>query len=170
MRTAPRTGEGGAAGISTLVIERDTWRLYETFSSYPQDGGKVWKAGSGAVFDLNSNKLRPAGWTSGDAAGLPILPGLLRYDEANQIVQRFTDKMHLPLVAVDGTMKRRLNSTAVAGQAHIKTGSLTGVRAIAGYVLDAKGRTVVVVCLINHPNTRSATAVQDALVRWIYDK
>ena len=64
-----------------LVIERDTWKLYETFSSYPQDGGKSWKAGSGAVFDLNSNQLRPAGWTSADAAGLPIFPGLVRYDE-----------------------------------------------------------------------------------------
>jgi hypothetical protein len=64
-----------------LVIERDIWKLYETFSSFPQDGGKSWKAGSGAVFDLSSNRLRPAGWTSADAAGLPIFPGLVRYDE-----------------------------------------------------------------------------------------
>ena len=76
----------------------------------------------------------------------------------------------LPLVAMDGTMKRRLNATAIAGQAHIKTGSLSGVRAIAGYILDAKGRTMVVVCIINHPNTRSASVVQDAVIRWIYEK
>lgn len=80
--SAPIEGGPTAKGDRhVLVIERDTWKLYETFSSYPQDGGKSWKAGSGAVFDLNSNKLRPAGWTSADAAGLPIFPGLVRYDE-----------------------------------------------------------------------------------------
>ena len=63
-----------------LVLDRDNWRLYELFSAYPLKNGG-WKAGSGAIFDLNSNKLRPAGWTSADAAGLPILPGLVRYDE-----------------------------------------------------------------------------------------
>ncbi len=74
----------------------------------------------------------------------------------------------LPVVAVDGTMKKRLSGADVAGQAHIKTGSLTGVRAIAGYVLDAKGRTMVVVCIINHARTQSAPAVQDALLNWVY--
>ena len=79
---APIEGGPTAKGDRhVLVIERDTWKLYETFSSYPQDGGKSWKASSGAVFDLSSNKLRPAGWTSADAAGLPIFPGLVRYDE-----------------------------------------------------------------------------------------
>ena len=79
---APIEGGPTAKGDRhVLVIERDTWKLYETFSSFPHDGGKSWKAGSGAVFDLNSNKLRPAGWTSADAAGLPIFPGLVRYDE-----------------------------------------------------------------------------------------
>lgn len=63
-----------------LVIDRDAWKLYELFSSYPEGHG--WRAGSGAVFDLKSDKLRPAGWTSADAAGLPIFPGLVRYDEA----------------------------------------------------------------------------------------
>lgn len=83
---APIEGGPTAKGDRhVLVIERDTWKLYETFSSYPQDGGKSWKAGSGAVFDLNSNKLRPAGWTSADAAGLPIFPGLVRYDEVMEL-------------------------------------------------------------------------------------
>lgn len=63
-----------------LMLDRDNWKLYELFSAYP-DGMGGWKAGSGAIFDLKSNKLRPAGWTSADAAGLPILPGLVRYDE-----------------------------------------------------------------------------------------
>lgn len=62
-----------------LIIDRDHWRLYELFAA--QRDGDVWKAGAGAVFDLDSNALRPRGWTSADAAGLPIFPGLVRYDE-----------------------------------------------------------------------------------------
>ena len=64
-----------------LVVDRDNWKLYELFAAYPQNAGQSWRAGSGAVFDLNTNVLRPAGWTSADAAGLPIFPGLVRYDE-----------------------------------------------------------------------------------------
>ena len=62
-----------------LALDWDNKRLYELFSAYPE--GKGWRAGSGAIFDLTSNKLRPAGWTSADAAGLPVFPGLVRYDE-----------------------------------------------------------------------------------------
>ncbi|WP_240506409.1 hypothetical protein [Thermoactinospora rubra] len=63
-----------------LVVGTGTCKLYELYAAYPRpDGG--WRAGSGAVFDLKSNKLRPAGWTSADAAGLPIAPGLVRYEE-----------------------------------------------------------------------------------------
>lgn len=74
--------EGGASSTGDrhiLVIDRDRWRLYELFSAYPQGAG--WHAGSGAIFDLNSNSSRPDGWTSADAAGLPIFPGLVRFDE-----------------------------------------------------------------------------------------
>ncbi len=63
-----------------LVVERDSCTLYELWKAEPQSSG-TWKAGSGAVFDLNSNDLRPDTFTSADAAGLPILPGLVRYDE-----------------------------------------------------------------------------------------
>ena len=74
----------------------------------------------------------------------------------------------LPVVAADGTMRRRLSNADVAGQAHIKTGALTDVRAISGYVLDARGRRVAVAFLVNHPNARGAQAAQDALLRWVY--
>jgi D-alanyl-D-alanine carboxypeptidase/D-alanyl-D-alanine-endopeptidase (penicillin-binding protein 4) len=74
----------------------------------------------------------------------------------------------LPLTAVDGTMKKRLWDAGVAGQAHIKTGSLTGVRAIAGYVLDARGRRLVVVSIVNHANAVNAEAAQDALLDWVH--
>ncbi len=63
-----------------LIVQEGTCLLYELFDARPTAGGG-WQAGSGAVFDLRANGLRPAGWTSADAAGLPILPGLVRYDE-----------------------------------------------------------------------------------------
>ncbi len=63
-----------------LVIDSGSCRLYELYYAFPQTDGS-WQAGSGAVFDLESNGLRPSGWTSADAAGLPIFPGLVRYDE-----------------------------------------------------------------------------------------
>lgn len=63
-----------------LVLDTDNCVLYEVFDAWP-DGNGGWEAGSGAIFDLNSNALRPDGWTSADAAGLPILPGLVLYDE-----------------------------------------------------------------------------------------
>lgn len=64
-----------------LVAELTNCKIYETFNSWPQNGGTSWAADSGAVFDLRSNALRPAGWTSADAAGLPMIPLLVRYDE-----------------------------------------------------------------------------------------
>jgi hypothetical protein len=64
-----------------LVIDRDRWKLYELFNAHPADRGASWKAAGGAIFDLKSNALRQIGWTSADAAGLPIFPGLVRYDE-----------------------------------------------------------------------------------------
>lgn len=76
--------EGGASSNGdrhVLIVDADNWRLYELFDAHPVNGGDRWTAGSGAIFDLSSNSLRPAGWTSADAAGLPILPGLVRYDE-----------------------------------------------------------------------------------------
>jgi hypothetical protein len=63
-----------------LVVDRDNCILYELYNAWPQANG-TWKADAGAIYDLSSNALRPAGWTSADAAGLPILPGLVRYSE-----------------------------------------------------------------------------------------
>lgn len=79
---APIEGGANADGDRhVLVLDRDRCKLYELFDAHRRDGGARWTAGAGAIFDLRSNRLRPAGWTSADAAGLPILPGLARYDE-----------------------------------------------------------------------------------------
>jgi hypothetical protein len=65
----------------TVVVDRDTCRLYETWATRKSGNPVKWSAGSGATWNLNSNALRPRTWTSADAAGLAILPGLLRFDE-----------------------------------------------------------------------------------------
>lgn len=78
---APIEGGPDSSGDRhVLVVDGDQCLLYELYDAYPQPDGS-WEAGSGAIFDLRSHALRPAGWTSADAAGLPILPGLVRYDE-----------------------------------------------------------------------------------------
>lgn len=76
----------------------------------------------------------------------------------------------LPVAAVDGTLRRRMKSAEVAGQAHVKTGTLTGVRSIAGYVLDAQGNRAVVVFMVNHANAFNAQAAQDALLGWVHNR
>lgn len=77
-----------------IVLDRANQRLYELYRAFPVDGGARWRADSGAVWDLRTGAPRPAGWTSADAAGLPIYPGLARYDEvaagAIQHALRFT--------------------------------------------------------------------------------
>ena len=77
--------EGGRSSPGdrhALIVDRSSCRLYELYALYPR--GRAWRACSGAIWSLRSNRLRPAGWTSADAAGLPIFPGLARYDEVKR--------------------------------------------------------------------------------------
>jgi hypothetical protein len=81
-RNAPIEGGRSSDGDRhVIVVDRAACKLYELYAAYPQNGGSSWKAGSGAIWSLKSNRLRPKGWTSADAAGLPILPGLARYED-----------------------------------------------------------------------------------------
>ena len=70
-------GDDADGDRHAIIVDSDSCRLYELFALYPTP----WSAGSGAIWSLTSNALRPRGWTSADAAGLPILPGLVRYEE-----------------------------------------------------------------------------------------
>ncbi len=83
--TADTPIEGGpnsSGDRHMIIIDRDNWFLYELYAVYPPaHSGQPYDAGSGAIWDLTSNDVRPAGWTSADAAGLPIFSGLVRYDE-----------------------------------------------------------------------------------------
>lgn len=91
---APIEGGANATGDRhVLVVDRDHWKLYELWNAKPATNG--WHAGSGATFNLATDASRPAGWTSADAAGLPIFPGLVRHDEVvdQQVIRhalRFT--------------------------------------------------------------------------------
>jgi len=76
--TAPIEGNG-QGDSHVIVVDKDNKKLYELYNASKSNG--QWQASSGAIFDLTSNAFRPAGWTSADAAGLPIFPGLVRYDE-----------------------------------------------------------------------------------------
>jgi hypothetical protein len=97
-RTQPNYIEGAVPGGGTsgdrhlLVVDRERWLLYETFATQWNASLSRWEAGSGAIFDLSVNGRRPEGWTSADAAGLAIFPGLVRYDEvtaAGEITHAF---------------------------------------------------------------------------------
>ena len=92
-------------------------------------------------------KLLRSVWTS------PIMPELLA---------------SLPVVAIDGTMKNRLAESHVRGQAHIKTGTLDGVKAIAGFVRSRSGKYFIVACIINHPGAAAAQVAQDTLLKWVF--
>ncbi|CAG0949370.1 serine-type D-Ala-D-Ala carboxypeptidase/endopeptidase (penicillin-binding protein 4) [Methylophilaceae bacterium] len=90
-----------------------------------------------------------------DAYASPVMPELMS---------------SLPVLAVDGTVVRRLNGSGIRGRAHLKTGSLNSVRSIAGYILDQKGRRWVVVFMVNHPRAGATKPAQDALLDWVYQQ
>ncbi|MDH5352486.1 MAG: D-alanyl-D-alanine carboxypeptidase, partial [Betaproteobacteria bacterium] len=109
-----------------------------------------------------------SGLSRTDRASAATLAALLQAAWRSPVMPEFIAS--LPLAAVDGTMKKRLLGEPVAGQAHLKTGLLSDARAMAGYLLDAKGRRQIVVMLMNHPNAPDAEGANDALLRWLYSK
>ncbi len=94
------------------------------------------------------------------------LADLLAYAWRSPLMPEYVSS--LPIPGVDGTLRRRMGDASAAGHAHIKTGYLDGVRAIAGYVADDHGRTFVVVSLINDPHAIDAQSFQDAVIEWVY--
>ena len=75
-------GGGDEGDRHMLIVDRDNWLLFETWATHWNDDTQVWEAGNGATWDLSANGRRPEGWTSADAAGLAIFPGLIRYEDA----------------------------------------------------------------------------------------
>ena len=108
MPAHPRQEGGGDAHV--LIVDKTACRLYELYAAH--ESGGTWKAGSGAVWNLRSNHLRPDSWTSADAAGLPILPGLVRYDEVAAGVSG-TRSASRPRARARRTSSRRAISPAI---------------------------------------------------------
>jgi len=125
---APIEGNGqGDAHV--IAVDRENGKLYELFNAHVV--GDHWEASSGAVFDLNSNALRPQGWTSADAAGLPIFAGLVRYDEIEKgeidHAIRFTLQSSKVKPAFIHPARHKVNSTG--GQYSLPFGARIRLRA-----------------------------------------
>jgi hypothetical protein len=133
---APIEGGPDAAGDRhVIVVDREDCVLYELYRAFPQGDGS-WNADSGAKYDLTSNALRPDGWTSADAAGLPIFPGLVRYDEvaAGEITHaiRFT----APQTRSDHVWPARHDASSLNGSQYPPMGQRFRLKAsfdISGY-------------------------------------
>jgi D-alanyl-D-alanine carboxypeptidase/D-alanyl-D-alanine-endopeptidase (penicillin-binding protein 4) len=96
------------------------------------------------------------------------LAALLQAAWQSPVMPEFISSM--PIAGLDGTMRRRVKGEGITGQAHIKTGLLSDVRSMAGYVLDRSGKRVVVVMLVNHANAQQAQPAMDGLLRWVYER
>lgn len=142
---------GSADNIETAAAERNirNW-LAQKQLDFPE---LILESGSGLsrrqrISAASLARLLDAAWRS------PVMPELFA---------------SLPIVAADGTTKKRYNGVRYAGQAHLKTGSLEGVRGIAGTLLDRQGRRHIVVFMVNHPNAAQAQAAFDALLETIWN-
>jgi len=123
---------------------------------------------------LKDHKLALPGLVLENGSGLSrnervtanFLARLLASADGSKVREEFASS--LAVAAVDGTVQKRFRDGSVAGQALLKTGSLEGVRALAGYVIDADGRRFIVAAVINHPNAARGAAALDYLVQWVY--
>lgn len=124
-------GRNSSGDKHAIVVDRGACRLYETWNTRVRDGR--WRAGSGATWRLDSNALRPDGWTSADAAGLPILPGLLRWDEvrdrevdhAIRFTTDVTSRHHLWPARHDAGSKDSLKFPPMGARFRLKAGFST---------------------------------------------
>jgi len=106
-----------------------------------------------------------AGLSRSERISAAHLAQLLQHAAAHPLSAEF--EASLPILGVDGSVKKRLRESAAAGHAHLKTGTLEGVKTLAGYVRSQGGKEWVVVFLINHPNAKYGQAAQDALIEWV---
>ncbi len=140
---APIEGGSGSDGDRhVLVLDRDNCILYELYDAHPQQDGS-WTAGSGAVYNLDSHKLRPAGWTSADAAGLPILPGLVRYDEVARGVIEHAVRFTAPQTQRKYVWPARHYASSLTGSQYPPMGQYFRLK--AGYDISGFSRDVRVI-------------------------
>ena len=138
--TAPATAEQARQRIGDWLNSRGL-----RFAELALDNGSGLSRNE-RISAGNLNRLLQDAWRS------PVMPELVS---------------SLPIVGIDGTMKKRLNGSSATGRAHIKTGTLNGVKTAAGYALDAEGRNYAITFLINHPRAQAGSAAIDALLLWV---
>lgn len=128
---------------------------------------RTWLAGKG----IDAPELvieNGSGLSRNERMAAATMGGLLDAAFRSPVMPEFIASM--PFAGNDGTMRSRVKDRSVAGHAHVKTGMLNDVRAIAGYVLAASGRRYIVVCFVNHPNAGRAIEMQDMLLEWVYER
>jgi len=140
---APGTPEKGARAIKTWLAQKGL--------EFPE---LVIENGAG-LSRRERISAKSLGYLLNDAGLSPVMPELMS---------------SLPIAGTDGTMKKRLKNNDITGRAHIKTGTLDGVKTIAGYVHSKSGKQYVVIFLVNHANAGEADLAQDALLQWAYQK
>ena len=130
----------------------------------------------------NEAARRSLAWADVETSGLEVDNGSglsrnarIRADSLGAMLVRAWDRpwmpdfvASLPIAGRDGTARRRLNDSPAIGRAHLKTGTINDVRAIAGYVLDQNGRRNAVVMMVNHPEAANSRKAQDALIEWVW--
>lgn len=158
--------------LSNNVMARQVFLTLGTASSPPP--ATIEKARDAVQAWLASRKLALPGLVIENGSGLSRnerlsaggLARLLAAADLSKVREEFASS--LAVAAIDGTVQRRFQNGNVAGQALLKTGSLEGVRALAGYVIDATGRRWIVAAIVNHPNAARSQAALDRLVHWTY--
>jgi hypothetical protein len=138
--TAPIEGGANATGDRhAIAVDADHCILYELYRAFPQSSS--WTADSGVVIDLKSNALRPAGWTSADAAGLPILPGLLTYDEVQRGEIKHAIRFTVPQTRREYVWPARHAASSLTGTQYPRMGERFRLKAgvnISGYPADVQ--------------------------------
>jgi len=148
--------------------------LLLTLGAEKAGAGATVQTGAGAVLSvLNSQRVDTRGWILDNGAGLSRegrltaqgLGSMLETAWRSPLMPEFVSS--LAISGVDGTMRRRLRRDEARGMAHLKTGSLRDVRALAGYVLGASGKRYILVGFVNHDNSAAARSFYDAMVSWL---
>ena len=139
----PATEEGGAAAIKSWLAGKDL-----RFDELVIENG----SGLSRTERISAEHL---GEMLVSAFRSPVMPELMA---------------SLPILAADGTVKKRLNDSQASGRVHVKTGSIDGVSAIAGYEIDANNHRHVLLMLVNHPKAAASKAAQDALIEWVHQQ
>jgi len=138
--TAPIEGGSSSTGDRhAIAVDTDNCILYELWSAYPQTAS--WQAGSGAIFNLNANTLRPSGWTSADAAGLSIFPGLVKYDEVAAGVIQHAIRLTVPQTLDSFVWPARHEASTLTSPSYPAMGQRFRLRAsfdISGFPADVQ--------------------------------